>query len=699
MAPDSPELSPASALVVREEEALLERVREALGRARERRAGRSAPRSADAEIRALRDQAATASEADLPSLLHDLAVRQRLAARLPAAPLPDTAAPYVAHLRVDEGKGPEDYLLGHVPFFDSAADVRLVDWRIAPVARIFYRYREGDRYEEVFPGRTAEGVVLARRIVVVDGGRLVQIVGDDLLLDRDAEGRWTEADRGAFALQAGGSGSAARPGILGVGVGAEPRIRTAVVTALLDPDQYAAVSAPPDRPLLILGSAGSGKTTVALHRLAHVSATSPRTHPLAEAKVVVPEEGLARLSRRLLEPLGVGPGRVSTIDEWAKRLAREVFGKMPKLSPEAPPLVAGLKRHPALFRALDERFAARRAGPTRLAGLRRSLLDALTDRGFLERVVADAGGDLPTTAIEDTLRHAVRQLDDSAERELASITDRERARPIDERGLTEGTPDEVGGTLDVEDLPILLFLHEKRAPLGARRVSLLVLDEAEDFSLFELSVLGSLLRDEGSVTLAGDEAQQTATSFAGWPGSLATLGASGAETIRLPTSYRCPRPVAELARRLLGELAPERAVVPAREGAPVGIFRMPGESQAHLFLAGAVRDLVERERGASVGVIAATPESARRFFALVAELREARLVVDGEFSFEPGIDVADVDEVKGLEFDYVVVPDATAAFYPATSDARRRLHVAVTRASHQLWIVAGGVPSPLLAGE
>jgi superfamily I DNA and/or RNA helicase len=28
--------------------------------------------------------------------------------------------------------------------------------------------------------------------------------------------------------------------------------------------------------------------------------------------------------------------------------------------------------------------------------------------------------------------------------------------------------------------------------------------------------------------------------------------------------------------------------------------------------------------------------------------------------------------------------------------ARRRLHVAITRASHQLWVVSGGEASPLL---
>src|SRR5262249_58729314 len=99
---------------------------------------------------------------------------------------------------------------------------------------------------------------------------------------------------------------------------------------------------------------------------------------------------------------------------------------------------------------------------------------------------------------------------------------------------------------DVEDLPILLFLRAWGAGFHGQSVAHLVLDEAEDFALFELFVLGKLLGDPRSVTLAGDEAQQTSSSFAGWPRSLDTLGVGGATTCRLAVSYRCPQPVPHL---------------------------------------------------------------------------------------------------------------------------------------------------------
>jgi DNA helicase IV len=98
-----------------------------------------------------------------------------------------------------------------------------------------------------------------------------------------------------------------------------------------------------------------------------------------------------------------------------------------------------------------------------------------------------------------------------------------------------------------------------------------------------------------------------------------------------------------------------------------------------------------------VAVVCATSETARAFHRLLGDLPEARLVLDGDFSFKPGCDVTDVAAVKGLEFDYVVVPDAGVRAYPDEPEARRRLHVAVTRAAHQLWIATTGTPSPLLA--
>ncbi len=688
-------LTPEERILVEEEEELLARVQAAL------RAHRPARHRGEPDLRGrlseLREQAIEAAAKDLPTVFQEMGVLRAVMERSRAQPLPDAAAPYFAHLRVREADGARDYCLGRGTFVDTRAGVRVVDWRFAPVARLFYGYREGDRYEETFPGRVAEGLVEARRVVVVDRGVLTRIAAGDVSLARGAHGGWASSRGDAAASLGGGAGTAARPGVLGVGEGSRERGPRPEVTALLDREQFEALLVDPQEPLLVLGSAGSGKTTVALHRLARLAFEDPRRFPASRLQVVVPERGLAKLAQRLLEPLGLGHVAVRTLESWSRGAFQSLFGvPPPRVCEETPPLVSRLKRHPTLYRALRRRpHVARRVPPT-WAKLRSELADLFTDRAFLEAVVSAARGELPRTAVAEVMEHTRLQIASPLAAVLRGI-ESERLVALDGEALDARTPDALAGTLDAEDLPILLFLRASRWGVTGRALSHLVVDEAEDVSLFELYVLGRQLGAARSLTLAGDEGQQTSSSFGGWEEMLAALGAEGAPACRLDTTYRCPAPVARLAHAILGPLAPPSPPKAGREGVPVGRFDFPTEAHAHLFIAGAVRDLLEREPRASVAVVARGPEVARSIHRLLEDLPEARLVLDGDFPFRPGVDVTDVESVKGLEFDYVVVPDASAAIYPDTDESRRRLHVAVTRTSHQLWIATVGSASPLVS--
>jgi DNA helicase-2/ATP-dependent DNA helicase PcrA len=79
-----------------------------------------------------------------------------------------------------------------------------------------------------------------------------------------------------------------------------------------------------------------------------------------------------------------------------------------------------------------------------------------------------------------------------------------------------------------------------------------------------------------------------------------------------------------------------------------------------------------------------------------AEVPDTRRVHQQRFAFQPGIDVVPVTEIKGLEFDYVIVIEASAMHWPDTPHHRRLLHVAATRAVHQLWLTSVGTPTSIL---
>ncbi len=665
--------------IIEEEQVLLERVKVTLDAARARARMSEGANALLTQLEDLREEAASAHVADLPHLLHQMEQTRFILDREKIQPLPDPKAPYFAHLRLrTPGGEARDYLLGRTSFADVGAGVRVVDWRFAPIARVFYCYQEGDAYEEWFGERLSEGTVETRRLVVIERGELSRITVGPLVLERSEEGGWIRARGGPGELLAGGMGTATRP---------------TSVTALLDSEQYEAISTPPEKPLLVLGGAGSGKTTVALHRLAKLAWDDPHHFPQRRVKVIVPEEGLARLTRRLLVPLGLERVPVETLWSWAQASATAAFGERSiKVWSDTPPLVARLKRHPVLRRALAARLGAGRArAAPNFKTLRRWLGDAFVDRDFLQAVVKAAGGELATTAIEETVAHTRLQLATPMSEQLEGI-DPEQLETLDGRSIEQGTPEELAGTVDLEDLPILLFLKAQRGDVGLEPLVHVVLDEAEDLSLFELAVIGTLLGETRSCTLAGDAVQQTTAGFGGWSASLNELGIRDAAVCRLQVSYRCPRPVVEFAQKVLGEQA-QGAETTGREGPPVGHHHFPDEAQAALFVGEALRDLMEREPNASVAVIASSPESARRFHRVVQDMDWARRVEEGAFSFEPGVDVTEVENVKGLEFDYVIIPDASARAYPDDDEARRRLHVAATRASHQLWVVSSGVRS------
>jgi DNA helicase-2/ATP-dependent DNA helicase PcrA len=138
--------------------------------------------------------------------------------------------------------------------------------------------------------------------------------------------------------------------------------------------------------------------------------------------------------------------------------------------------------------------------------------------------------------------------------------------------------------------------------------------------------------------------------------------------------------------------------VPTREGVPVELLRFAHPGQAVAVLAEALRQLMHSEPEANVALIARHPAQADLYYEGLAKTELPRLtrVAEQNFSFHPGIEVTDVAQVKGLEYDYVVLLDVDRATYPEDTHSRYMLHIGATRAAHQLWLVACRPPSPLL---
>lgn len=634
----------------------------------------------------------------------------------------------------EQGSGePEVLYIGKSGVKEEGADHPLViDWR-APVASLFYTSAGGgdDTAAYQAPGGLVEGLLWLKRNIAVKGRKLQHIA------DARVKGAEAEAAGDAYLLYR-------------LQESRDNKLRD--IVSSIQAQQNAIIRAERDRPLIIQGVAGSGKTTVALHRLAYLLYTYQESVSSGRMVIFAPNRMFLDYIADVLPELGVGGIKQTTFQDWAtdqikddlkfvspaQRL-EELFapGADPGAGGEAPGRFKGsLFFKEVLDRALGayEADFVPRVDLTLWAGARiphREVyawfhdqyrhypLNTRKDRIISRiRTWSKAQLDPYRGRIEERERKKAMM---TAVRQYVALWPKHTPLTLYKEVLGLGAP---GGKrthdfrgLEIppvvtaeartlfkeklvapEDLAPLVYLQERLEGLREdRQLDHVVIDEAQDFSPFQVDLLRRLTQDD-SFTILGDLSQgiHTYAGIADWSEFMEVFPAGAVEYHALRRSYRSTHEIMTFANQVLIRIGATQALAEPvfREGELVRVHRVEGE-QLHHQLAAEVSRM--QEHHASVAVVTRTEADA---IALDRSLRTAGLeperITADQKRYLGGLSIIPSYLTKGLEFDGVIVADASAENYRLTPRDARLLYVVCTRALHELTLFHTGERTPLL---
>ncbi|WP_130649873.1 HelD family protein [Egicoccus halophilus] len=299
----------------------------------------------------------------------------------------------------------DDLHVGRISVVDESGDVLLVDWR-APASAAFYQ------------ATPATPMDVVRRRTLVTRGRTVRDLDDELLDADAAEELGLSSVTGQGALLA-----------------ALSRHRTAHmrdIVATIQADQDRIIRSPATGTLVVTGGPGTGKTVVALHRVAYLLYGDRDRFEGRGILVVGPSQAFTEYTARVLPSLGEDRAVQRALDGFAPRGVRvtgwdepdvaAVKGDLAMIEVCRRAVAAAVPPLPPATRFSFEGTTARLDGRT-LAGLRRRLLGRVSSDRDVTTYHARAA------AADDALRAALWKAWRGARRAAG-------ARPPEERSGT-----------------------------------------------------------------------------------------------------------------------------------------------------------------------------------------------------------------------------------------------------------------------
>lgn len=593
---------------------------------------------------------------------------------------------------------PERIVIGLYSLADEDENLLVHDWR-APICSLYYDAEPGPA-SYACPSGVISGTMTLKRQYRMERGELKFYVDTHLSID----------DEMLLDMLSGSASGHMRQ-----------------IVSTIQAEQNAAIRSEGARVVSVVGGAGSGKTSVAMHRAAYLMYRRRDVLDAAKIEILSPGTAFSEYISTVLPELGEENIRARTLHEIVESvLGRKVESPVRQLDRLLEEDVELRVRSVAnkcdlSFYHLLEREACRfdRLGPAfsdvefegetlvraeELSAMYARELSLLTPAQRLTRMAASLETRFADwenvlyrhyeRALEDrysgralvnACRMAVAQRLQSVRAQLQSMLRPDAGalyRPaLAElpKALRDAFDENCGaGIVWWEDAVAQAYLLVR---LGFaepdKRIVHLLVDEAQDYSETALALLHAY-HPAAEVTLLGDPMQRTCPGMppcdpAGWG---ACFGAPDAPVFRLSRCYRSALPIARLCESLLPGEANLNPI--GREGEPAVVAEY---SDALL------RRTLERFRKEGYRSIAVLTRTRAQAAELAGRLENVYLLDGDDLTYEVEDNVvACYHLVKGMEFDAVAVvwPDCED-----TAGERRRLYTACSRALHAVALCKG----------
>lgn len=550
------------------------------------------------------------------------------------------------------------------------------DWR-APVSGLFYDYDKGPARFKA-PAGVFAGEITGKRQYKIRGGELIYVLETDMNIDDE------------ILQQA-------------LSEHADSKLKSIVTT--IQKEQNAIIRDAGHKIMVVQGCAGSGKTSVALHRIAWLLYHNRDTLQAAQVLVLSPNSIFGDYISRILPELGEENICEMTLDDFAYRELR-MFGEAEDRYDELERRLNGEKMAGADYKQsrdyvkeldgfilelewkavdiCDFSFKKMSMSAEKISEFFYEKLYDVPVFARMEKIaeyLIDEKETLQGRDMEEEERQAVidkmnsmYQMTDLLEIYNSFLKERSE---MDELKNGETVPHRLvpGMVIPYEDVYPLLYLKYCTGELPKRRrVKHLVIDEMQDYSYLQYLLIQKLFACP--MTILGDAAQSMSEKPVDVMRFLPRIFGKDIHYVQMNKSYRSTTEIMDYVNQLTGN-CDVRSV--ERHGEMPQVRKMPDRKSMFDDMALQIRDMKEMHTTAVSCLNRQRAEEA--FRELKARGIQANLLHKESMKFIPGVSVMPFYLAKGLEFDAVLVPDVQNY---KTDLEKQALYINATRALHVL---------------